>query len=186
MHASLRPSVALGLGLGLLATCDRRPSVPPALRKKYASPPAIDATCIATVLAGSRFTIPNIALVLQVAPTGSDATGISLVSTAPGPDGSRLIFGTFEESASLESLEQTSVHFSGGGPTWMPGGNGIFTAFAAYKPKLATMQINHHSNHRVRGTIEGTFYRWPLPQAPVARPTIVEVRVSFTAAVVIR
>lgn len=186
MPPSLRPSVALGLCLGLLATCDRRPSVPPQLKNRHAAPPAIDPTCIATVLADSQFTIPNIALVLQVAPTGSDATGVSLVSTAPGLDGSRMIFGTFEDSASLESLEQTSVHFSGGGPTWMPGGNGIFTPFAAYKPKLATMQINHHGDHRVRGTIEGTFYRWPLPQAPVARPTIIEVRVSFTAAVVIR
>lgn len=145
----------------------------------------VDTKHSAVIQAERRFSIPNLAIVFQADSIGSGEMGVSLTTLRPAPDGSRLILGTFAEAKSIQELEQKPIHFSGS-RSYVANQNGILTQFTAYKPKSATLTITSLQDTEARGTLEGEFYRWPLPSAIAVRPTVVDLTVQFSAIVIVR
>jgi len=166
------------------AGCDESADLPP---PKQAPPkPAIevDASMAARIEADRRITIGHLALVLQHDPADAARMVVTLTSTQPEQDGSRLVLGSFERASSSQQLADRSIYLTTG-PRLDLRGNGIFTARVAYQPKFATMKIGAYHGTVARGTISGEFYRFDLLR-PTARPRVIQVRGEFRAAAIER
>lgn len=167
-------------------SCDRSDELPEHLRRKEAEPAAhLSTNHLANVQADRRFSIPKIAFVVFTSP-GGGLDAFSLASAGAGPDGARLVFGVQRSATSIDELAQAPIPLAPGGPRWLPGGSGVFTPTATYKPKSATLTLQQHDESLVRGVIEGEFYRWSMPQAAVAAATTLQVRITFEAALILR
>ncbi|MCZ6699084.1 MAG: hypothetical protein O7D94_09165 [Planctomycetota bacterium] len=185
MSSAIRILAMVGLLHVLVSGCEEETGPPPDLPKKKEKKPVVDVKHSAVIQADRRFSIPNMAIVFQVDSIGSGEMGVSLTTLRPAPDGSRLIFGTFQKAETIKELEQRPILFSGS-RMFLPNQNGIFTQFAAYGPKSATLTITSLEDEEASGTLEGEFYRWPLPSAIAARPTVVDLTVRFSAVVIVR
>ena len=159
--------------------CEEEPPLPPKTPATAPAVPEIDHKHSAMIKADRNLTIPNLRFVIQRDPLGSAMTGFTLLSTRPGAEGARLLLGTTQNVASLDKLTATDIHF-GGGRFLDPHGSGIFTATAAYQPKLVTLKITRMTEGEVHGTISGEFYRYKMA-APGVRPAVVQLEATFDA-----
>lgn len=167
-----------------LAGCDDKPELPkeepPAVR-----PVEIDIKHSARIKAGDRtLTLANLVLVLQPDPVRGGTMGVTLSSSRPALDGSRMIFGTFETADSIDDLAKMDIDFAGTA-IYDVMGSGIFTPLGAYLPKSATIRITSHDLDQVQGTIRGEFYRHK-PAQPTLHPAVVNVEATFSAKLVRR
>ena len=110
--------------------------------------------------------------------------GVTLASSQPAADGSRMTFGTFEKAESLEALARNSIDF-GGAAIYDPRGNGVFTPLGAYQPKLATLRITSHDETQASGTIRGEFYHFK-PGQTTLRPTVIPIEATFSAKLIVK
>ncbi len=139
---------------------------------------------MATLRADRQIVIPNLLFVVQRDPGGSDVTGLTLISSQPAPDGSRMTFGTSQNVANLDRLTGLQMNL-GGHRLLDPRGNGVFTSFSAYQPKFATITITKVGENDVSGSVSGEFYRFRALQ-PAQRPDTVNVEGAFSAVLIIR
>ena len=143
-----------------------------------------DLANFASIKADRSFTVANLVFVLQPDRTQGGLMGVTLASSRPAADGSRMAFGTFEKAESLEALARTTIDF-GGVAIYDLRGNGIFTPLGAYQPKLATLRITAHDDARVSGTIRGEFYDFK-PGQTTLRPPVISLEVSFAARLIVK
>lgn len=184
MSASARMVIAAMLGCFAVAGCEDQPP-PPAERVGQPNAlPAIDYEHSATIRADRQLRITNLVLVLQRSPLRPNEMGVSLTTTRTGPDGSRLIFGTFVRARSIDELAESDIHLSTG-PVFNPNGSGIFTSLAAYQPKFVTLRITAFDEKEARGSFSGDFYRFSTVR-PVARPDVIEIKATFLAALIVK
>lgn len=138
----------------------------------------------ATLHADRQIFVPNLLFVVQRDLSGSGSTGLTLMSSRPGADGSRMIFGTSQNVASLDRLAGLEIRV-GGYRLFDSRGNGVFTSMVAYQPKAVTVSVNKVAEGEVGGTISGDFYRFQAFRAAGA-PDIVRVEGTFTAVLIVR
>jgi hypothetical protein len=172
-------AIAILNALLLLAGCEEEPPLPPQPSASAPAAPEIDRKHSARIKADRSITIPNLQLVMQRDPLGSDMIGVTLLSTRSGADTARLLFGTTQNLPSLDKLTATDIHF-GGARLLDPRGNGVFTQTAAYQPKLATMKITRVTEGEAHGTISGEFYLFKAT-TPALRPAVVQLDAIFDA-----
>ena len=186
---SLRPvSILMAIGISWmpLAGCEEEEPLPPpkSTTTAPAAAPEIDLKHSAAFKADRNLTIPNLQLIIQPDPAGSDLTGLTLLSVRPGADGSHMLFGTTQSLASLDRLTSTEFHFAG--TRFLDTrGNGIFTSMVSYQPKFAALKITKAAAGEATGTISGEFYRFKA-SSPLARPEVVEVEAAFAAMLTIK
>jgi hypothetical protein len=170
--------------LWFIAGCEEEPLPPPPPPASAPTAPEMDHKHSIRIKADRSITIPNAQLVIQRDPVGSDMTGFTLLSTRPGADATRLLFGTTQNMASLNKLTNTDIHF--GGARYLDArGNGIFTPTAAYQPKLVTMKITQLTEGEAHGTITGEFYLFKTA-APALRPAVVQLNATFDAILILQ
>ena len=168
------------VGLGLPA-CEDEPAVP-TQEELSQEKPKIDTTHVAYVRADRTFTVPTLMLVLQI--DAGESMAVSLASRIPGPDGSRLLFGTWQPASKLTELAGMQLDFASS-PVANIRGNGIFTAVSFYQPKLAAVFIDEANEREARGRISGEFYQL-RSTGSTGRPEIVQVEADFVAEILIR
>jgi hypothetical protein len=174
---------ATGLFIAI-GSCDEKPELP-----KEDAPPVrpieIDVKHTARIQAGGRsFTLANLVLVLQHDHAHGGMMGVTLSTTQPGQDGSRMIFGSLERADSIDELAKTHIDF-GGAAMFDAQGNGVFTSLGAYLPKAAEIRITSHDTAQAQGTIHGQFYRFKT-DLPTLHPNVVTVNGTFSAKLVER
>jgi len=186
---SVRPRFC-GLPVVLLAfccltgACKDEPELPPELREpRKKNLPPIDLQHTALVRGDRSLSVPNLVFVVQPGDINQDMA-VTLTAARPAPDGSRLTFGTLTEPAAIAGLVDRAIEFSSLRYLDLTG-NGVFTPTVSYQPKRAILQITKESEEQVEGTISGAFYRFNMA-LPTARPTVVELKIDFKAAVHIR
>lgn len=165
------------------ANCDDQPELPKEEKKPAVRPIEIDVAHAARVKADRAFTIANIVLVLQLDPAHA-MTGVTLSTSRPGLDGTRLIFGAYEKIASIDDLAEKDIDFVGSA-FFDAQGNGIFTPLGAYQPKSAALHITSHTKDEAQGTIRGEFYQFKLG-APALHPPVITVEATFNAKLIQR
>ncbi len=133
-----------------------------------------------TIKADRSFTIANLIFVVQGDPLAAGTFGITLTTSRPAPDGSRLTFGTIDSAANLDALTKKTLRF-GGGSLLDPTGDGVFTSIAIYQPKFANLRITAIDKQEVRGVLSGEFYRFNTT-TPTARPAVLNLTGEFIAA----
>ncbi len=185
MAAKIRISVAALWLLCGAGACREEPQLPPSLRKKPQAVPQFDARHVALIDADRHLTVSNLTLYILLDPLDSRISGVSLKSAKSPAGGTRLTFGKVVRAESGAGIVNTPLRIVGG-RLYRRGGNGVFTRRVAYTPRLVTMQITHLDEQEARGTIGGEFYRWTMPYAAAARPTEVELNMTFVARLVIR
>lgn len=165
------------------ANCDDQPELPREEKKPAIRPIEIDVAHAARVRADRAFTIPNIVFVLQPDPARA-MTGVTLTSSRPGIDGTRLIFGSYEKIASIDDFAEKDIEIVGSS-FFDPQGNGIFTPLGAYQPKSATLRVTSHTKDEAQGTLRGEFFQFKLG-APALHPTVVSIEATFSAKLIER
>lgn len=182
MFTLARSIVAVQLACFALAGCEDEPPPPPNKEETNKQFPEIDERFSATIHADRQIRLTNLAFVLQRDPMDPKSLGVSLTTTRPGADGSRLIFGTFVRGSSIATVAKSKIYLSAG-PLFNPHGSGIFTGLAAYQPKFAALTITAFDEGEVRGTFSGDFYRFSMVR-PSMQPKIIEVNATFVAALI--
>ena len=181
MPVTRRLATSLTIVFLLAGGCDDTPELPPENGMKKPPPETTqDFDHFASVTGDQRCTIPHLALVLQHDRDGS--LGLTLLSRQPGPDGSRILFGTLERVAAPGDLVGREIDF-GGAPRIDPRGNGIFTPIAIYHPKLATFTIQKLDDQEATGVIRGTFHKFRAA-LPGIRPEDANLEIHFNAKVI--
>ncbi|HVP12314.1 MAG TPA: hypothetical protein VMV94_14140 [Phycisphaerae bacterium] len=176
--------VALQIPWALAAGCEEEQLPPP--RSPATAPAAaeLDRKHTASIKADRNYVIPNLQFVVQRDPVGTDMTGFTLLSTRPGPDDSRLLFGTTQNLSSLDKLTSIDIRFAGA-RLLDPHGNGIFTTLACYQPKFVTLKIRKVDAGEAQGTLSGEFYRFKTV-TPTAKPDVVRLEATFTAVLIVK
>ncbi|MCG8406831.1 MAG: hypothetical protein MI923_16665 [Phycisphaerales bacterium] len=144
----------------------------------------VDERHVASVRADRMMTVPNLVFVLQHDPSYPTQMGLTLKTAQPGPDGLRLLFYKFEKASSLAKLAKSEIYLLGG-RHYDRNGPGIFAATAAYQPKFASMKITKHTEDEIHGAVTGEFYKFN-PLQPAVRPDVVDVEMTFIAALVVK
>ncbi|HKQ47183.1 MAG TPA: hypothetical protein VJZ71_03825 [Phycisphaerae bacterium] len=139
---------------------------------------------VARIQADRSFSVANLVLVLQPDRGSGGSMGVTLTTSQPAADGSRLTLGTFEKAESLEALARNTIDF-GGAALYDPRGNGIFTPLGAYQPKLASIRISSHDESQVSGTIRGDFYHFK-PGQTTLRPSVIFIEAAFSAKLIVK
>jgi hypothetical protein len=176
--------LALLLAVAMLTACEEKPELPPQKPDQPASQPVIDPQCIMTLRADRVVTLAQLVLVLQRDPLEPDSLGFSLTTLRPGPDGSRVIFGTFVRTNSVAGLTKAEVHLTSTAILNLRG-NGIFTSTAVYQPKSVDLHITSFNEKEAQGSFSGQFYHF-LTTRPAVRPEVIEATGTFTAALIVR
>lgn len=172
-------------GLALLASvgCEEKITLPPDEEEVVTKPLAeLDRRYSANIQADRQIILANLALVLQPDPFDPKSMAITLTTTRPGPDESRMVLGTFVPAGRLANLTKSDVHFSSF-PLFEPRGNGVFTPRTAYQPKFATLSFSAVDETEAHGTFGGEFYRFSM-ERPTMRPEVVKLQATFVAAVI--
>ena len=166
--------------------CEEQPELPPeaANAAKPAAQPEIDLKHTASFQLDRNITLTNLVLVLQNDPTTPNSLAVSLVTSRPGQDGSRMAFGTFVRAGDLRELIGREIHLSSG-PLLSENANAIHTPMSTYQPKLVTLRITSARDQEAGGTFSGDFYRFSR-LLPAARPEVVSGKASFTAILIVR
>jgi len=179
-----RALVGLAIFCATLGACEEEPELPPHKPDQATSLPTVGPQCAVTFRADRSITLGQLVLVLQRDPLDSNSLGFSLTTLRPGADGSRMIFGTFVRADSVAGLTKSEIHLTSSS-FLNPRGNGIFTAAAAYQPKLVTLRITSITEGEAAGTFSGDFYRFPTSR-PAVRPEVIQANGTFTAALMMR
>lgn len=138
----------------------------------------------ARIKADRSFTLVNLVLVLQPDRVQGGSMGVTLTTSQPAADGSRMTFGTFAAAESVEALARNTIDF-GGTAIYDPRGNGFFTPLGVYQPKLATLRITAHDDSQASGTIRGEFYHYKPGQAKL-RPPVIPLEAAFIAKLIVK
>jgi len=172
--------VVVLVGLGLTG-CDDEPAAP-SQAEISEEKARRDSSYVAEVRADRTFTVPHLSLVVQV--DGGESMAVSLASRRPGPDGSKLLFGTWQPAAKLTELAGMRLDFASSAAVNIRG-NGIFTTVSFYQPKFASVFIDEADGEEARGRISGEFFHL-RSVASAGRPEIVQVEADFVAELVMR
>jgi hypothetical protein len=176
--------IASALLFTLAAACDETPELPPQKPRAPASQPTIGAECIMTLHADRTVTLGQLVLVLQRDPLAADSLAFSLTTFHPGPDGSKMILGTFAHADSIAGLTKSEIRLTSTSFLNLSG-NGIFTPTAAYQPKSVDLQVTSIDETHAQGTFSGQFYHFSMAR-PSTRPEVIEAKGKFTAALIIK
>jgi hypothetical protein len=129
-------------------------------------------------------TLGQLVLVLQRDPLAADSLAFSLTTFEPGPDGSRVIFGTFARTDSIAGLTKSDIRVTSTSFLNLRG-NGVFTSAAAYQPKSVDLRITSINEQEAQGSFSGQFYRFSTAR-PSARSEVIEANGTFTAALILK
>ncbi len=163
--------------------CEEEITLPPEEEEVVTKPLAErDRRYSANIQADRQIIVANLALVLQPDPLDPKSMALTLTTTRPGLDESRMVLGTFVPAGQTADLTITDLHFSSF-PLFEPRGNGVFTARAAYQPKFATLGFDAIDETEAHGTFSGEFYRFSM-ERPTLRPEVVTIEARFVAAVI--
>lgn len=177
------PAVALLL---LVSGCEEQPEIPPEALENAApkSKLEIDRAHAITLQLDRPIILTNIVLVVQKDPTNPGSLAVSLVTSRPGEDDSRLAFGTFEPADSVDDLLDREIRFSSGSYL-SEHTSAVHTAVATYQPKMVALRITSAKDQEARGTLSGEFYRFQRLH-PTVRPDVVAGTGTFTALLIVR
>lgn len=168
--------------LAVVVGCDKETYEIPEEEKP--APVQIDLEHMGKFKADREISFSNMVLVWQPDAAGQGRSALSLTSERVLPDGSRVIFGTYANAASLKQLSESKPDFAGSA-RFDVRSNGVFTPLATYQPKLARLELSEFGDQRVSGTIRGEFYSFRTMQ-PTAKPTVIEGEFTFRARLVDR
>jgi len=180
----MRGAGRLSMVLLLLAGCEEPPSVPPPTSRAPETPPEVDRVHVATLRADRQIIVPNLLFVVQRGSPDSTIAGLTLMTSRPSPEGSRLIFGTSQNLTGPGQLAGLEMRF-GGASLLDIRGNGIFMTVTAYQPKFVTIVVNKVLEGEVSGTISGEFYRFRAFQGR-GHPEVVRAEGTFRAVLIVR
>jgi len=180
----VRRAAALLITLLPLAGCEESPGVPPLTSRAAEIPVEVDHLHAATLHADRQIVVPNLVFVVQRSSTEAGVVGLTLLTSRPGPDGSRLVFGTSQNLAGPDRLTGLKLQF-GGRSLFDPSGNGVFTVTVAYQPKFASITITKVLDTEVSGTISGEFHRFRALHGK-NHADVIQVEGTFRAALVLR
>ena len=169
------------VGLWCVEGCDEEPDLPPrtADTTTRPAPPGIDVRHKASIQADRHLTLANMVLVIQGDPADANSLAVSLVTSRPAEDGSRMAIGTFARARAVGELVDQEIHLSSV-PVLSESASSIRTTLAMYQPKAAILRITAISGQEVTGEFSGEFYRFQALQ-PAKRPETVSVKATFTA-----
>lgn len=174
---------ALAFVVILSGGCEKkRPA--PANTAPQEAPLEIDLDHMARIKADRRFSLTNIVLIVQADPAGGSSVALSLGTSQPLADGSRMIFAGYERGLDIENMSGKTIDF-GGSALLDPTSNGIYAVTDFYQPKNAVLTFGASTGTTQAGTIEGDFYHFRT-LLPGDRPKVVPVKIDFKARLIIR